>query len=283
MSPFEAIQYVGTPIALVAFIVAVGAYVYRSRLVERRKLIEAAPESDRGRLLDRTIQELGPVEPGTLNREQRYQLALRLIEDRAARFRTTALLGAGTAVLLAGVVLALPASSADDPLRLVVRVDDVAAGTFMRAGRITLDAGAGRDTRPIGEDGQVRFDNVPRAAFEHGVSLIPDVPGYARTVITLHEPPENGVHYLRLERAGSELYGTVITPDRVPLEGVVLIFGDGVAADTTDAGGTFRVAIPYAPGERIPVRATRDGNLGLSDMVTVPDGAGLTLFFEART
>ena len=283
MSPFEAIQYVGTPIALVAFIVAVGAYVYRSRLVERRKLIETAAEADRGRLLDRTIQDLGPVEPGTLTREQRYQLALRLLEDRAKRFRTMALLGAGTAVLLAGVVLALPDDSAGSALGLVVRVDDVAAATFVRTGRITLDAGAGRDTRTIGEDGQVHFENVPREAFEHGVSLIPDVPGYARTVTTLHEPPGNGVHYLRLERTGSELYGTVITPDRVPLAGVVLTFGDGVASDTTDASGTFRVAVPHAPGERIPVRAVRDGTVGLSDMVTVPEGAGLTLFFEARS
>lgn len=280
MSPFEAIQYVGTPIALVAFIVALGAYVYRARLVERRKLIETAPEGERARLLDAAIRDFTTVNTENLTREQRYQLALRLIEVRAARFRTTALLGGAAAVLLAGVVLALPPSSEDEPLDLVVRVDDAAAGTFIRAGLLTLDAGRGRDTRTIGGDGQVRFDNVPRSAFARGVSLIPEVPGYARVATTLREVPEDGVHYLRLERTGTELYGTVVSPAHVPLADVVLTFGDGVAIDTTDANGAFRVKVPQAPGERIAVRALRGGTPGLNDMVTVPDGAGLTLFFE---
>lgn len=279
MSPFEAIQYVGTPIALVAFIVAIAAYAYRSSLVERRKLIETAPEADRARLLD---SELRGVDAEKLTREQRYQLAVRMLEHRAARFRTTAILGAAAAVLLAGVVLALPGGAGDDPLSLVVRVEDAADGRFIRAGMLTLDAGRGRDPRPIREDGQVQFDNVPRAAFDMGVKLTPEVPGYARAVDTLRAAPAGGVHYLRLQRTGTELYGTVIAPDRTPLADVVLTFGDGVATDTTDASGTFRVTVPHAPGAQLPVRAVRAGSVGLSDVVTVPDGAGLTLFFEAR-
>ena len=101
MTPFEAIRFVGTPIALIAFIVAVGAYVYRSSLLSRRKLLEAAPPDDRARLLEATIRDFSQIQTENLTRDQRYQLALRLIEERAARFRTMALVGVVLSAFLA--------------------------------------------------------------------------------------------------------------------------------------------------------------------------------------
>ena len=68
---FEAIQYVGTPIALVAFIVAAAAYVYRGRLEERRKLIESAPEQERARVMESTLRDFSTVPTDTLTKEQR--------------------------------------------------------------------------------------------------------------------------------------------------------------------------------------------------------------------
>lgn len=283
MTPLQAVQYVGTPIALVAFIVAVAAYAYRARLVERRKLIEAAPEADRAKLLDATIRDFTTVNTETLTREQRYQLALRLIEERTHRFRTLAVVGVVVAVLLSGLVVALRASGTEDePVSLVVRVSDE-TGEFIRQGVLTLDAGRGRDTREIGSDGQVTFDNVPRAAFARGVSLTPEVAGFATDPSTLTAVPADGVHYLRLARRATRLFGTVIDTAHVPMAGVALDFGDGAARDTTDATGAFDVLLPQPPGARITVRGLREGRLGINDMATVPDGgAALTLIYAER-
>jgi hypothetical protein len=281
MSPFQAIQYVGTPIALVAFAIAVAAYAYRSRLVERRRLIEAAPEGERGRLLDATIKDFTTVNTETLTREQRYTLALRLIDERAARFRMTTYAAVATAALLAIVVLALPAGGADDvTASLTVRVHDP-DGAALRAGAVTLDAGPARDTRDVAADGQVRFDNLPRSAFRDGVRLTAHVPGYASAPVTLTQVPRGGVYYLELQPAPTRVYGTVVDSGRSPAAGVVLHFDGGEAIDTTDANGTFSVLLRQPPGARVPVRLFRDGVVGFNDVVTLPDDAPLTLRFDA--
>jgi len=281
MTPFEAIQYVGTPIALVAFVVAVVAWVYRSRLVERRKLIEAAPEAERGKLLDATIRDFTTVNTETLTRDQRYQLALRLIEERSARTRVLALVGVLTAAMLAVVILFLPGTAAE-AVGLVVRVSDQSGG-FITSGSLTLDAGSGRETRAIGADGQVRFDNVPRSAFERGVSLTPRVSGYATSPAQLTAVPPDGVYYLKLTPVGTEVRGTVVDSARVPVAGAVLTFEGGTAVDTTDANGTFQVTLPQAPGSSVAVRAQRGGVVGYNDVITVPEAGSITLRFEGRT
>jgi hypothetical protein len=282
MSPFQAIQYVGTPIALVAFAIAVAAYAYRSRLVERRRLIEAAPEGERGRLLDATIRDFTTVNTETLTREQRYTLALRLIDERAARFRMTTYAAVATAALLAVVVLALPAGGADDvtAMSLTVRVHDP-AGVAVGTGAVTLGAGPALDTRDVAADGQVRFENVPRSAFRDGVRLTANVPGYVTAPVTLTDVPRSGIYYLELQPAATHVYGTVIDGGRSPAAGVVLHFDGGQVIDTTDANGTFSVLLRQPPGARVPVRLLRDGVVGFNDVVTLPDDAPLTLRFAA--
>lgn len=281
MTPFEAIQYVGTPIALVAFVVAVVAWVYRSRLVERRRLIESAPEGERARLLDATLRDFTTVSTENLSREQRYRLALRLIEERSGRTRVLAVVGVLTAAMLAVVILFLP-GSASDATALVVRVSDP-AGHFVTSGSVTLDAGSERETRALGADGQVRFDNIPRSVFASGVSLIPRVPGYATSPTRLTDLPPNGVYYLRLTPEGTEVRGTVIDSAKVPLADVVLTFGAGEASDTTAADGTFRVLLSQPPGSTVQVRALRGNEVGFNDMITVPQSGAITLRFEGRT
>lgn len=278
---FQAIQYVGTPIALVAFVIAVIAYAYRARLVERRKTIESAAEADRGRLLEATLRDFTTVNTETLTREQRYQLAMRLIEERAAKVRVMAIVAIVSAIILAAVILALP-SPVDAAHSLTVRVQDPAGG-FITSGEVTLDAGAARDTRAIGADGQVRFENIPRASYEQGVTLHPNVAGFAAAAVTLREPPAGGVHYLELAPVATALRGTVVDARRVPLAGVVVSFQSGLAVDTTDGLGGFQVTLPHPPGARVPVRAVKDGQLGFNDQVVIPDGGDLTLIFDERS
>ena len=44
---WEAINYVSSGFTLVAFIVAVGAWVYTSKIRERERLLKTAPENER--------------------------------------------------------------------------------------------------------------------------------------------------------------------------------------------------------------------------------------------
>jgi hypothetical protein len=157
-------------------------------------------------------------------------------------------------------------------------------GEFVTSGELTLDAGSDRDTRPIGADGQVRFENIPPAVFAQGVTLHARVAGFAAAAATLTELPAGGVYYLKLTPVATTLRGTVIDAQtRAPIPGVVLTFQSGVATDTTDEQGAFSVALPQPPGERVPVRALKNGRVGFNDMVTIPEQGDLPLLFEAGT
>jgi len=52
---WNAIGYVTTGLTLLAFAIAVGAWLYRSRLVEREKSLRALPEADRAKALQADI------------------------------------------------------------------------------------------------------------------------------------------------------------------------------------------------------------------------------------
>ncbi len=281
---FEAIQYVGTPIALVAFIVAVVAYAYRGRLEERRKLIESAPEQERARVLEATLRDFTTVPTDTLTREQRYQLALELIEERRAKFRSMTLVSVIVAMLLAAVVVVFTLVPNDDGVGpLTIRVLD-ANQQSVAAGSVTVDAGEATETRALDSQGQARFENIPDAAFETGIRVAARIPGYQPAAeTTLLTIPRGRVFDVHVERAPTRVFGTVIDDRQQPLAGIVLNFQGGTAIDTTDAQGNFSVSLPYPPGAQVPVRATRSGITGLHDQITIPDGAPLTLFFASRT
>jgi hypothetical protein len=286
MSLFDAIQYVGTPIALVAFITAAVAYAYRGRLEERRKLIEAAPEQERGRLLEATLRDFTTIPTDTLTREQRYDLAVKLIHERSTKFRLMTLVSVIVAFLLAAVVIVFTVVPSEAAVGgLTVRVHGPGgAADFITNGEVTVDAGSARSTRPIGTDAEVRFENIPDAAFANGVRVIPRVPGYHAITDTLFDAvPAGRVVQLGLAPNPTRVYGTVVDAQRTPMGDVVLNFQAGIAVDTTDAQGNFSVVLPYPPGAQIPVRAVRNGVTGLNDRITIPDAAALTLFFDPRS
>ena len=98
---WEAVKYVSSALSLVAFCVAAIFYLAKAAIRRTEGLIRAAPEKDRGPLIDGV---LGPrVDTAGLTKEQRYSLALRLIEERANRTKTWMVLLFCTAILIAGV------------------------------------------------------------------------------------------------------------------------------------------------------------------------------------
>ena len=282
IGPFEAIQYVGTPLTLLAFVVAVAAWVYRSRLAERRKLIETAPSEERGKLMIAAIRDFSTVPLENLTREQRFQLALKLIDERQARFRVTAVVALVVAVAFAVVILVVD----DSPARtgLVVRLHGPGGpGDVIRRGSVILDAGDLRLTAEIGPDGQARFENIDETAFSHGVTIVTRVPGLEPVAATtLDAPPPGGAVYIAMQPGATEVRGTVLadTADRRPLAGVVVNFDSGAAVDTTDTLGNFHLVVARPPGSRVPVLLVRDGQVGLDDAVTVARDHPLVLHFR---
>jgi hypothetical protein len=86
---WTAIKYVGSGLTLVAFLCALAAWLYRSYLLRRERLIKSVPEAKRAALVERTLV-LFNIDTRKLLPEQQYNLALEQIRDRAKRFRVTA-------------------------------------------------------------------------------------------------------------------------------------------------------------------------------------------------
>jgi hypothetical protein len=116
---WRAITYVSSGITLAAFIFAVAAWIYRAKILEREHLIRQAPAANRAALIERTL-EFFSIDTSELNRQQKYDLALQQIHQRAARFRVTAIVVIIIACLAAGVsVFALwraPSARSNNPL-----------------------------------------------------------------------------------------------------------------------------------------------------------------------
>lgn len=280
MGPFEAIGSVGTPLALAAFVVAAAAWVYRGKLAERRRLIESAPEDRRADLLAATIRDFSTVPVENLTKEQRYQLAVQLIQERASRFRLMALVSVIVAVLLAVVILLFkpqPAAATDLAVRLQGPEGPLARGT------VTLDAGELRQRRDLDDDGVARFPDIPADAFTAGVTLAAQATGYRQAVATsLTAVPAGGAVVITLARDSTRVRGTVLDDpsNRRPLPGVILDFAGGAAVDTSDALGHFDVTLPATADGRVALRLQHDGRTGFDDAVTVAAGEGLVVYFE---
>ena len=102
MNVWEAIKYVSSGITLVAFIIALTAWVYRTKILERERTIRLAPENERRDLVERTL-EFFSIDTAGLSRQQKYNLAIKQIQERAARFRLVAFVIIIIAFLTTGV------------------------------------------------------------------------------------------------------------------------------------------------------------------------------------
>jgi len=86
---WKAITYVTSGITLAAFLAAVVTLMYRRWLLQKERLIKSVPESERAALVQKTI-EFFDIDTSGLSRAEKYNLALRQIEERARRFKTIA-------------------------------------------------------------------------------------------------------------------------------------------------------------------------------------------------
>lgn len=96
---WEAIQYVGSPLALVAFIAAVVATILRARLRHRVTLLNTLPEDQRLAFLEASL-ETYHIKHDNLTRQQKYELMLNVLDGRSTRLRIVA----KTLVIIAAIV-----------------------------------------------------------------------------------------------------------------------------------------------------------------------------------
>lgn len=99
---WEKIQYVTTGLTLIAFLVSVIAWTYKSKSEERERLIKTAPDDKRGDLVQSAL-EFFNINTSGLTKADQYKLALVQIHARAQRFRITAIVVCILAVILATV------------------------------------------------------------------------------------------------------------------------------------------------------------------------------------
>ena len=91
---------------LVAFLAAAVVWSYRRRLMQMERLAKLAPEEDRRQVIEMILDRVS-VDTSNLTRQQRYDLALRLIENRTHRFKTLSVI-----VIIVAVVAAMTATLA---------------------------------------------------------------------------------------------------------------------------------------------------------------------------
>ena len=101
---WNAIPYVTSGITLIAFIAAIVAWMYKSKLDERERLIRTAPEGDRGPLVRNALEFLN-VETAGLGKEQQYKIALEQIQARGQRFKISAAVICFLAIIGAGITI----------------------------------------------------------------------------------------------------------------------------------------------------------------------------------
>ena len=83
---WDIIPKIGTPIALIAFVLALVFYYLRSQLKNKLDLIKSAPTTERADLIERTLGDFN-IDADTLTREQKYDLLKRKLDSRSQRFR----------------------------------------------------------------------------------------------------------------------------------------------------------------------------------------------------
>jgi hypothetical protein len=102
---WRVIQFVTTPITLIAFVIAVSAWLYRIKISSARKLVETANPKDRAELVLATL-ETYHIRNDNLTPDQKFDLMKKVIQVRANQSRLIALVAVVVAVLTAIVLAA---------------------------------------------------------------------------------------------------------------------------------------------------------------------------------
>jgi hypothetical protein len=105
VNAWQAIQYVGSGLSLVAFVVAAALFAYRARLRHRAEIIRSAPEKDRLEAIAVTAQFFR-VDTSSLSPKKQEEIILAQITSRSRRDLMLGIICVIVALLLASIALA---------------------------------------------------------------------------------------------------------------------------------------------------------------------------------
>jgi hypothetical protein len=107
MDPIQIATKITTPLALLAFIAALAFYAYRTRVAERRRVLETAPPRDRAALVEKVVRDFTILNTESLTSEQKYQLISDELKNRTRRFSIAATVAVVIALALAATIVVL--------------------------------------------------------------------------------------------------------------------------------------------------------------------------------
>jgi hypothetical protein len=116
---WDVVTKITSGLALAAFFAALAAVVYRVTILRQIWEIREAPEEDRAKLIEGT-REFTSINTAGLSRQQKYELTLKLIEQKARRFKTFAVIIVIIAVLTTIISLFAIAQDRAQPVPLPV-------------------------------------------------------------------------------------------------------------------------------------------------------------------
>lgn len=100
---WETIQYITTPLTLIAFVGALVTIAYRRKLESKKELINSAEAADRAKLIEASL-ETYHLKDDNLTKEQKFELVKKLLDQKIQRLKINSI----TLILLA-VIFAVTA------------------------------------------------------------------------------------------------------------------------------------------------------------------------------
>jgi hypothetical protein len=103
MDILATIKYVGTPLALIAFIIAVGALVYLRKIRGNQRYIKLTPTQDRPAVIS-WLMETYSIKDDNLDPDHKFLLMMEVLKNKGTRTRYFAFLSVIFGILITGLV-----------------------------------------------------------------------------------------------------------------------------------------------------------------------------------
>ena len=118
MNEYEAIKYISTPLALLAFIVAVLSRMYSHKLKNKLEIIKSIPNEDRAFLIDKELEtyRISP-QNDNLSEKQKIKLMQTVIFQRAYRLKILSI----TSICISSIFALTIVSTTTDIFELLLK------------------------------------------------------------------------------------------------------------------------------------------------------------------
>jgi hypothetical protein len=148
----------------------------------------------------------------------------------------------------------------------------------IEAGDVTVYYGAAHLSKKISE-GQVVLNEIPKEFRGKEVTLVPVAEGYSSKAQKLVLPSTSNVLSVYIDKLEDSVSvtGIVLTDKGKTVSNAIVVFGDGLAKDSTDRFGNFKIKLPLRDGAETQVRVYKNDELKYNNLVRVSNQASLSI------